>query len=92
VHTASAGAYACLSAVAAPARDCDLPLILGTSVNVLTCFRPIELMHEDPWFFTVAAASLIGWILGAVKGFSTSLDWWKSILLILRFISYSYLT
>jgi hypothetical protein len=38
---------------------------------------PIQSMHQDPWFFTVAAASLAGWILGAVKGFSTSADWLK---------------
>jgi len=34
-------------------------------------------MHQDPWFYTVAAASFCGWILGAVKGFSTSADWLK---------------
>lgn len=39
--------------------------------------HPIQLMHQDPWFFTVAAASMAGWILGAVKGFSTSSDWLK---------------
>ena len=37
--------------------------------------HPIQLMHQDPWFITVAAASMAGWILGAVKGFSTSADW-----------------
>jgi hypothetical protein len=34
-------------------------------------------MHSHTWFVTVAMASLAGWILGAVKGFSTSADWFK---------------
>jgi hypothetical protein len=42
----------------------------------------IESMHKHAWFLTVAIASLAGWVLGAVKGFSTSADWmkkyWKS--------------
>jgi len=35
----------------------------------------IETMHHHPWFTTVAVSSFIGWILGAVKGFSSSRDW-----------------
>jgi len=41
---------------------------------------PIQQIPRDPWFFTVAAASAAGWILGAVRGFSTSADWLKKYL------------
>ena len=32
-------------------------------------------MHSHPWFWEVLAASLVGWVLGKVKGFSSSKDW-----------------
>lgn len=37
----------------------------------------IQNMHTHPWFWTVALSSAIGWILGIIKGFSTSSDWLK---------------
>ncbi|MBI1924298.1 hypothetical protein HYR99_08605 [Candidatus Poribacteria bacterium] len=32
-------------------------------------------MHKHPWFWEVMVASVIGWVLGMVKEFSTSKDW-----------------
>ncbi len=32
-------------------------------------------MHKHPWFWDVMVASVVGWVLGRVKGFSTSKDW-----------------
>lgn len=32
-------------------------------------------MHTHPWFWDVTAASVIGWVIGIVKGFSGSKDW-----------------
>ena len=32
-------------------------------------------MHTQPWFWDVLAASAVGWVIGIVKGFSTSGDW-----------------
>ncbi|MBV9555428.1 MAG: hypothetical protein JO032_21830 [Alphaproteobacteria bacterium] len=39
-------------------------------------------MHTHPWFWDVTAASVIGWVIGMVKGFSGTKDWlgsyWKN--------------
>ena len=35
----------------------------------------IENMHQHEWFWTVMAASVVGWLLGMTKGFSSSADW-----------------
>ena len=35
----------------------------------------LQNMHEHPWFWTVVAASIVGWVLGMTKGFSGSDDW-----------------
>jgi len=32
-------------------------------------------MHKAPFFWTVMFASVVGWILGIVKGFDGSRDW-----------------
>lgn len=32
-------------------------------------------MHEHPYFWDVVVASVIGWLIGMVKGFSGSKDW-----------------
>ena len=32
-------------------------------------------MHQHPWFWDVMGASVVGWIVGRVKGFSSSKDW-----------------
>jgi len=32
-------------------------------------------MYKHPYFFEVMAASLFGWVLGMVKGFSGAKDW-----------------
>jgi hypothetical protein len=37
----------------------------------------IGTMHNHPQFYTVCGASIAGWILGNVKGFSSSADWFK---------------
>ena len=35
----------------------------------------LQNMHQHPWFWTVMAASVVGWVLGIAKGFSGSDDW-----------------
>ena len=35
----------------------------------------LENMHHHPWFWDVAIASTVGWMLGMVKGFSGSREW-----------------
>jgi hypothetical protein len=35
----------------------------------------ISNIHRQPFFWTVMVASLIGWVLGMVKGFDSSKDW-----------------
>src|SRR5687767_12976460 len=35
----------------------------------------LRTMHQHPWFFEVMASSVAGWLLGTIKGFSTSADW-----------------
>jgi hypothetical protein len=35
----------------------------------------IDNIHEHTFFWTVMAASVVGWVLGMTKGFSTSSDW-----------------
>ncbi len=35
----------------------------------------LQNMHLHPWFWTVMAASVVGWVLGITKGFSGSDDW-----------------
>jgi hypothetical protein len=40
----------------------------------------VQTMHENPWFITVALASTAGWIVGTVKGFKTSAEWWTRYL------------
>jgi len=39
--------------------------------------KPIEIltMHTQPFFWDVMVASVVGWVLGMVKGFSGSKDW-----------------
>jgi hypothetical protein len=37
--------------------------------------RDIPNMHKAPFFWTVMFASVVGWILGMVKGFDGSRDW-----------------
>jgi hypothetical protein len=32
-------------------------------------------MHSQPFFWDVMIASVVGWVLGMVKGFSGSKDW-----------------
>ena len=32
-------------------------------------------MHQHPWFFEVMASSVVGWVLGTIKGFSSTADW-----------------
>lgn len=32
-------------------------------------------MHDHQWFLTVMAASVVGWLLGMTRGFSTTSDW-----------------
>jgi len=32
-------------------------------------------MHKHPWFLEVMASSVVGWVLGLVKGFSGTKDW-----------------
>src|SRR5271166_6662461 len=39
----------------------------------------IETMHKQPFFLTVLFASAGGWVLGLVKGFSTSKNWLEGI-------------
>jgi len=36
-------------------------------------------MHKQPFFLTVLFASAGGWVLGLVKGFSTSKNWLEGI-------------
>lgn len=39
-------------------------------------------MYQHPWFWDVLGASVVGWVVGMVKGFSGSKDWlqqyWKT--------------
>ena len=35
----------------------------------------LQNMHTHPFFWNVLAASTVGWLLGFVKGFSSTLDW-----------------
>ena len=32
-------------------------------------------MHHQPWFWEVLAASVVGWVVGMVKGFAGTRDW-----------------
>jgi len=32
-------------------------------------------MHKQPWFVDVLISSLVGWVLGMVKGFNTTKEW-----------------
>jgi hypothetical protein len=32
-------------------------------------------MHTHPWFWEVLFASVVGWVLGQVKGFASIEDW-----------------
>ena len=32
-------------------------------------------MHTHPWFWDVMGASVVGWVVGIVKGFSGAKDW-----------------
>ena len=32
-------------------------------------------MHLQPWFWEVLAASVVGWVVGMVKGFAGTRDW-----------------
>lgn len=43
---------------------------------------PISLatIHQQPFFFEVMMASIIGWIVGITKGFSTSRSWFTTYL------------
>src|SRR5437764_6538251 len=34
-------------------------------------------MHHHPWFTEVLVASVVGWLLGMVKGFASTADWLK---------------
>jgi hypothetical protein len=38
-------------------------------------FTHIKDMHKHPWFFEVLASSFVGWLIGQVKGFSSTKDW-----------------
>lgn|SRR5262249_2989750 len=37
--------------------------------------RHLKDMHHHPWFLEVLAASVTGWVIGLVKGFSGTKDW-----------------
>ena len=47
----------------------------GTGITPPDVIWHISNMHKHPWFYETAFASLGGWILGMVKGFSSSGDW-----------------
>ena len=40
----------------------------------------LRTIHQQPFFIEVMMASIIGWILGITKGFSTSRDWLSNYL------------
>jgi hypothetical protein len=40
--------------------------------------RHVTEMHKHPWFWDVLIASIVGWVLGVVKGFTGSADWLKN--------------
>jgi hypothetical protein len=54
-------------AVAAQSRASDV----STSATAMD----IANIHRQPFFWTVMVASLLGWVLGMVKGFDSSKDW-----------------
>ena len=64
--------------------------VISTSTAAVLCLAPfnsalaqtddaihfaLQNMHQHPWFWTVVAASIVGWVLGITKGFSGSDDW-----------------
>jgi hypothetical protein len=40
----------------------------------------ISNLHQHPWFAEVICSSVAGWLLGMVKGFSSSGDWLRKYL------------
>ena len=38
-------------------------------------FTHIKDMHNHPWFWEVLASSFVGWLIGQVKGFTSTKDW-----------------
>lgn len=54
-----------------------IPSSLGHAQAEDVTLLTIGNIHNHTFFWTVMAASVVGWVLGMTKGFSTSSDWFK---------------
>src|ERR1017187_565538 len=67
-----------LSAARIEAQSTATPGNAGAAGQTTDPGKPIldiPNIHKQPFFWTVMVASVLGWILGMVKGFDSSKDW-----------------
>lgn len=67
------GVLLCVSTIAVVAQS-RAPDVAG-SISGPAAALDIGNIHRQPFFWTVMVASLVGWVLGMVKGFDSSKDW-----------------